>query len=66
MCSSDVTAIPERLGAAVRKLTEADVEGLSDRELLELLEALSPVLLRLKVQEARLIGEAHRRGAAPT
>ncbi len=65
MCSSDVAAISERLGAAVRKLTDTDVDELSDRELVDLVEALGPVLARLKVQEARLLGEAHRRGAVP-
>jgi hypothetical protein len=65
MCSSDVMAISERLGAAVRKLTDTDVDELSDRELVELVRALGPVLARLKVQEARLLGEAHRRGAEP-
>lgn len=65
MCSSDVVAIPERLGAAVRQLTEADVDALSDRELTELVRALKPILARLRVQEARLIGEAYRRGSGP-
>jgi hypothetical protein len=65
MCSSDLVAIPERLGAMARKLTEADVDTLSDRELNELVQALRPALARLRVQEARLIGEAYRRSSGP-
>jgi hypothetical protein len=62
MCSSEVLSILERLGSAVRTLTDTDVDALSDRELVKLVEELDPVLARLKVQEARLIGAAHRRG----
>ncbi len=65
MCSSDVMTILDRLGSAVRTLSDTDLDTLSDRELATLVEALDPVLARLKVQEARLIGAAHRRGAGP-
>jgi hypothetical protein len=64
MCSSEVMSILERLGSAVRTLTDTDVDALSDRELAKLVAELDPVLVRLRVQEARLIGAAHRRGTA--